>query len=186
MDGASRPPRSRGRRLGVHFGLPKDNAEWSTVLTVELVVLPDVVHAVVDGILRFRFLDRAVFVPGVVYEAMSKFGSCSTAVLPAQFVQVVVHLPVGKYLWTENDQVHVGIDVRLRIIDWFCWTFEEPVTPIHVINPSWFLTEGSETRDHFGPRSGDCLLNHFGIDCAGSEPPKGDHSNMMMSFSIEF
>ena len=63
-----RRPRS-GR--GVHFGLPKDNAEWPTVLTVELIVLSDVVHAVVDGILRFRFLYRAVFVPGVVDESMS-------------------------------------------------------------------------------------------------------------------
>jgi len=78
--GNGRSPRS-GR--GVHFRLPKDNAERSTVLTVELVVLLDVVHAVVGGILWFRFLDRAVFVSGVVYEAMSKFGSCATAVLPA-------------------------------------------------------------------------------------------------------
>jgi len=81
---------------GVHFGLPKDNAERSTVLTVELVVLLDVVHAVVDGILWFRFFDCAVFVPGVVDEGAAEFGCSSTAVFPAEFVQVVVHLPDRK------------------------------------------------------------------------------------------
>ena len=74
----------------------KDNSEGSAVLTVELVVLPDVVYAVVDGIRRFRFFDCAVFVPRVVDEATAKFGRSTCAVLPAQLVQVVVHFPVGK------------------------------------------------------------------------------------------
>ncbi len=81
----------------------KDNPEGTTVLTVELVVLPDVVYAVVDGIRRFRFFYRAVFVPGVVDEAMAKFGRSTCAVLPAQLVQLIVHLSIGKHLRTEND-----------------------------------------------------------------------------------
>ncbi len=86
VDGRS--PRS-GR--GVHLR-PQDNAEWPTVLTVELIVLSDVVYAVVDGIRRFRFFDCAVFVPRVVDEATAKFGRSTSAVLPAEFLEVVVHL----------------------------------------------------------------------------------------------
>lgn len=176
----------------------KDNPEGTTVLTVELVVLLDVVYAVVDGIRRFRFLYRAVFVPGVVDEAIAKFGCSTTAVFPAELLQVIVHLPVGKHFRTENDQVHVGIDVRLLIIYRFCWTFEEPVSSIHMLFPEWFLAERPKGRYHFCSSTQDrtvadkfvvnFLFTAYGrnLDVAYAKPPEGDHANVVVAFSLEF
>ncbi len=151
-----------------------------------MIVLLYVVHAVVDGILWSRFLDRAVFVPGVVDERVAKFGSRSGAVLPAEFLQVIVHLSIGKHLRTENNQVHVGIDVRLLIVNWFCWAFEEPVTPVYMLRPEWFLSESAQRANHFGSGSDYGLVNEFVVDRADAEPPEGYHSNVMMTFLLEF
>ena len=81
--------------------------------------------------------------------------------------------------------MHVGIDVRLLIINWFCWTFEEPVTSIYMLSPEWFLSKRSESAYHFGSGSDYGLVNEFVIDRADAEPPEGYHSNVMMTFSLE-
>jgi len=81
--------------------------------------------------------------------------------------------------------MHVGIDVRLDIVNWFSWAFEEPVSPITVLRPEWLFAEGAESHYHFLSSGHDCLVNQFGIDRSYTEPTKGYHTNVVMTFSLE-
>ncbi len=93
--------------------------------------------------------------------------------------------------------MHVGIDVRLLIIYRFCWTFEEPVSSIHMLIPEWFLAERPKGRYHFCSSTQDrtvadqfvvnFLFTAYGrnLDVAYAKPPEGDHANVVVAFSLE-
>ncbi len=82
--------------------------------------------------------------------------------------------------------MHVGIDVRMIIINWFSCAFKEPIPPVHMFNPKWFLPEGAKRVYHFGSRTDDCIVNQFVLDSAYAEPSDTDHPDVMMAFSLEF
>ncbi len=79
----------------------------------------------------------------------------------------------------------MGIDVHLTIINWFCWTFEEPVPTIHEFYPKWFLTESTKGVNHFGTCFDNCIVTKFRGYSTDAKPSECNHPDVVMSFSLE-
>lgn len=108
--------------------------------------------------------------------------------------ELVVHLFNWKHLRTENDQMHMGINVYFTISACTVCAFVEPYAPVNVFFPELVFSECFHAGYHlvagFGNLFADteCVayLTAFGgSDFSLTQPSPGDHADMMMALFVE-
>jgi len=99
--------------------------------------------------------------------------------------ELFVHLFNGEILWTENNQVHMGINVDMLITNWFGCAFEEPDATIDVSFPHVVFSDRFQPCDHFVSGCFDRWLEIILVDSTFTEPAPGYHPDVMMNLYVE-
>ncbi len=99
--------------------------------------------------------------------------------------ELFVHLFNWEILWTENYQVHMGIDVHMIFTCWFCCAFEKPDTSIDVGFPQVVFSDRFVASDYFVSGSLDRWLEFILVDATFSEPAPGYHPQVVMNLDVE-
>jgi len=99
--------------------------------------------------------------------------------------ELFVHLFNWKILWTENNQVHMGIDVHLVFTYGFSCAFEKPYPTVYVVFPKVIFSDCFEASDHFISGFADCCLENILVDSTFTEPSPGYHSDMVVDSFVE-
>ncbi len=99
--------------------------------------------------------------------------------------ELIVHLFNWKHLWTENDQVHVGIDVHLVFTYGFSCAFEKPYPTVYVVFPKFIFSDCFEASDHFISGFADRCLENILVDSTFTEPTPCYHSDMVVDSFVE-
>ena len=174
-------------------GFTPESGNWSTEYSKLVPCLARDVwslgirYAVIGCVLGTRFLERAILPSGVVDVASSEFAdSGSFSSNETSFVEeLFVHLFNRKVFWTENDEVHVGIDVDMLITCWFGCALKEPNSSIDVCFPYVVFSDRFQASDHFVSGAFDGGCQGILVDSSFAEPSPGNHPYVVMNLDIE-